>query len=104
MDSTLIILGLDNELNLGVFKIYFQRSTRNLTNHETPRANFRPRVPGGQRPRAHGVSREFTPDPVRTGVKRPVHTGCPERFPEPLGPYRHEVTIEGYHEEYFTRL
>ena len=67
MDSTLIILGLNNELNLDDFQGYLQGPTRNLTGHETPRANFRPRVYGGQRPRAHGVSRELTPDPVRTG-------------------------------------
>ena len=70
MDSTLIILDLNNELNLDDFQGYLQGPSGNLTHHETPRANFRPRV--------HGVSRELTFDPVCTGVKRPVYTGCPE--------------------------
>ena len=48
MDSTLIILGLNNELNLDDFQGYLQGPTGNLTHHETPRANFRPQVHGGQ--------------------------------------------------------
>ena len=67
MDSTLIILGLNNELNLDDFQGYLQGPTRNLTGHETPRAKLRPRVHGGQWPRVHRVSRELTANPVHTG-------------------------------------
>src|SRR4051812_22503479 len=100
MDFTLIILGLNNDLNLDDFQGYLQGPTGNLTHHETPRDNFRPRV--------HGVSRELTFDPVCTGVKRPVTRGIQRDFLDPLGttlgPHRHEVTIDGYHEELFMRF
>ena len=39
----------------------------------------RPRVHGGQGPCGHGVSKELTIDPMRTGVRRPVRTGYPKR-------------------------
>ena len=60
-------LRLSNGLNLYDFQGYLQGPTGNLTHHTTPRANFRPRVHGVQWPRVHGVSRELTLDPVRTG-------------------------------------
>ena len=72
---------------------------------------------------------EPTLGPVCTGVKDPVPTGYPKSsrltpcargsrgpctrgvqrdFLDPLGttlgPHKHEVTIEGYHEEFFARL